>query len=216
MEKSARRELLPKSVRQHIYSFLPLDVLIKVISKLSKSDRELLLTSELIDQPRALRIKFKDNLIYDTESLKFMMKLLKNKWDRPHNQLLNSSTKGRKMSNRLSQTSNKLTKQRSSSPVLEDNFMNRLLDINSDVNENQIFREDFNEISISDNESELIQTQPAANEEEGMSRNKSIQQSVAMSDHKMYVKQKRADVQLQIECENPAMIPFVRYVLQKA
>lgn len=32
----------------------------------------------------------------------------------------------------------------------------------------------------------------------------------------MHIKQKRADVQLQIECENPAMIPFVRYVLQKA
>lgn len=30
------------------------------------------------------------------------------------------------------------------------------------------------------------------------------------------MKQKRADLQLQIECENPAMIPFVRYVLSKA
>ena len=28
--------------------------------------------------------------------------------------------------------------------------------------------------------------------------------------------QKRADVQLQIECEHPQMIPFVRYVLGKA
>jgi hypothetical protein len=28
--------------------------------------------------------------------------------------------------------------------------------------------------------------------------------------------QKQADVQLQIECEHPAMIPFVRYVLGKA
>lgn len=107
MEKLKNRELLPKGVRQHIYSYLPLDTIIQVISKLSKADRKMLIKSEIVDQPRALRIIFKDHLIYDTESLKFMMKLLKNKWER---NILDSSLKGKKKSFRLSQTSHKILK----------------------------------------------------------------------------------------------------------
>jgi hypothetical protein len=64
---------ITKNVRSVIYSFLPLDILIQSISKLSKSDRELLTKS---DQPRSLKITFRDEFIYDINSLKYMMKLL--------------------------------------------------------------------------------------------------------------------------------------------
>ena len=80
MIKQKSKELLPKGIRQVVYSYLPLDTLIQTISKLSTSERKLLLTSQLIDQPKTLRIKFKDEYIYDINSLKYVMKLLKSKW----------------------------------------------------------------------------------------------------------------------------------------
>ena len=76
-KKSAKT--LPKGVRSLIYSFLPLDILIQFISKLSVAERDILVTSEILDQPRSLKITFKDNYIYDIESLKYMMRLLTNK-----------------------------------------------------------------------------------------------------------------------------------------
>lgn len=87
----------------------------------------------------------------------------------------------------------------SSSPVLEEKVLNCLLDTNSEENENQIFEADFNQLNISDNES--------------MQQNDDDSISEASRTN---LKQKKADVLLQIECENPAMIPFVRYVLSKA
>lgn len=69
---------MPKGVRAVIYSFLPLHHLIKYISKLSKTDRNILIYSEILDQPRQLKITFRDDLIYDITSLKYMMKLLTN------------------------------------------------------------------------------------------------------------------------------------------
>lgn len=63
--KKTSGRALPKSVRQHVYAYLPLDSLVHVISKLSSADRKMLVTSEIIDQPRALRIMFRDDLIYD-------------------------------------------------------------------------------------------------------------------------------------------------------
>jgi hypothetical protein len=40
------RESLPRGIRAIIYSFLPLDKLIRAISKLSKADRKTLVNSE--------------------------------------------------------------------------------------------------------------------------------------------------------------------------
>jgi len=49
MKKTTNKQNIPKSVRQIIYSYLPLDILIKVISKLSTADRHTLISSDLID-----------------------------------------------------------------------------------------------------------------------------------------------------------------------
>lgn len=199
------RELLPKGIRQHVYSYLPLNTIIHKISKLSRADRKMLVTSEIIDQPRALKIMFRDNLVYDIQSLKFMMKLLKNKWDhsnkRKNRNKLSLEGTERKPNRASANSVKKVRSINSSSPVLEDNVLNRLLDTNSEENENHIFEADFNQLTISDNES----MQPQHLEDDDLSEAS-----------KTWLKQKKADVLLQIECENPAMIPFVRYVLSKA
>lgn len=47
--KASKKEHIPKSVRQLVYSFLPLDYLIQNISKLCWHDRKLLVTSTILD-----------------------------------------------------------------------------------------------------------------------------------------------------------------------
>lgn len=47
-----------------------------------------------------------------------------------------------------------------------------------------------------------------------VSQDEAMRESIKQS--KKYYYQKKADLQLQIECEQPSMIPFVRYVLRKA
>jgi len=46
-------------------------------------------TSEILDQPRSLKITFRDDMIYDINSLKYMMKLLTHK----HNFSIDSKIK---------------------------------------------------------------------------------------------------------------------------
>lgn len=46
---SKKKVLLPKGVRAVVYSYLPLDHLIKYVSKLSKTDRDILIYSEILD-----------------------------------------------------------------------------------------------------------------------------------------------------------------------
>ena len=67
---------IPKGVRSLIYSFLPFNFLIKSISKLSTQDRRILITSDVLDQSRSLKITFRDDCIYYISSLKYVMKLL--------------------------------------------------------------------------------------------------------------------------------------------
>ena len=70
------KKRVPVNIRALIYSFLPFNDLINTISKLSKQERDLIITSEILDQPRSLKITFRDDFIYDITSLKYMMKLL--------------------------------------------------------------------------------------------------------------------------------------------
>jgi hypothetical protein len=79
MKKYLKKEYIPKGIRALIYSFLPFDLLIKSISKLCKNDREMLTNSEILDQPRSLKITFRDEFIMYISSLKYVMKLLINK-----------------------------------------------------------------------------------------------------------------------------------------
>ena len=78
-KQNNNKNLLPKGLRALIYSFLPFDYLIKSISKLNKCDREMLTNSEILDQPRSLKITFRDEYIMYISSLKYVMKLLINK-----------------------------------------------------------------------------------------------------------------------------------------
>ena len=55
-------------------------MLIQVISKLSHADRRTLTNSEHLCQPRHLKITFRDELLYDINSLKYMMKLVTNQY----------------------------------------------------------------------------------------------------------------------------------------
>ena len=79
MIKESKKSFLPKGLRALIYSFLPFDYLIKSISKLNKCDREMLTVSDILDQPRSLKITFRDEYIMYISSLKYVMKLLINK-----------------------------------------------------------------------------------------------------------------------------------------
>ena len=66
---------LPLGVRSIIYSFMPVSELMKVISKISKKDREILVTSLNIDQPRNIRIT-NSNLIKNASNLKYIIQLV--------------------------------------------------------------------------------------------------------------------------------------------
>jgi hypothetical protein len=76
MKKSSKKDYFPKGLRALIYSYMPFDYLIRSISKLSKTDREMLITSDILDQPRSLKITFRDEYIMYISSLKYVMKLL--------------------------------------------------------------------------------------------------------------------------------------------
>lgn len=117
--------LVPKGVRAIIYSFMPLDYLIKQISKLSKTDRDILITSEILDQPRQLKITFRDDLIYDINSLKYMMKLLTNQ---SKFSIHGAIRKGSDHQSSLSV----IRSVNSSSPVLKQTFAERVHDTASD------------------------------------------------------------------------------------
>lgn len=139
-QKQHTKEALPKGIRQVIYSFLPLGTLIQTISKLSTTERQLLTTSQLIDQPKTLRIKFRDEYIYDINSLKYMMKLLKSKW--PVQKHLSTRVTIRSYKPKIRSIN-------SSSPVLEQNLLNVDLETNSDSPANQIFQNQLEQISDS-------------------------------------------------------------------
>lgn len=56
---SLKNDKLPVGIRMIIYSYLPLENLLKQISCLCKKERELLISdSELLNQQRCLRISF--------------------------------------------------------------------------------------------------------------------------------------------------------------
>ena len=106
----------------------------------------------------------------------------------------------------------------SSSPVLEQNLLNVDLETNSDSPANQIFQNQLEQISDSNiSRSQSINDQNielARNLSNQVSQDEAMKESMKQS-RKLY-HQKKADLQLQIECEQPSMIPFVRYVLRKA
>lgn len=126
--KKQKKEYIPKGLRALIYSYLPFDHLIKSISKLSKTDRDMLVKSDILDQPRSLKITFRDEYIMYISSLKYMMKLLISKKrsmnpcsqyeQRPSNKDLIKSSDSRSVN--------------SSSPVLNNN--NRIRQSNFDTN----------------------------------------------------------------------------------
>jgi hypothetical protein len=100
-----------------------------------------------------------------------MMKLLKNKWARAHRRHAESSLKV-KPSHRLSATSampRTLRSINSSSPVLEDNLLTGPLETNSEENGNHIFEAGFNQMTLSDNESQAVE-----DDDQATSRTKSI------------------------------------------
>ena len=54
----------PEGVKLFIFSFLPIEPLILLISKLSIKDRSLLTTSGILDQPRLLTLTLDDTLAH--------------------------------------------------------------------------------------------------------------------------------------------------------
>jgi len=50
------QEKLPHGIRGMIYSYLPLSVLIDTICRISKYERKLISSSDLLDQPRILKV----------------------------------------------------------------------------------------------------------------------------------------------------------------
>lgn len=53
------KELIPKGIRHIIYSFLTIIDLLNKIGKVSKTERLIIISdSEIINQPRCLKIKF--------------------------------------------------------------------------------------------------------------------------------------------------------------
>lgn len=74
MNKTSK-QLLPAGIRATVYSFIDLMTLIKVIQGVSKKDRSLLLTTEILDQERCLRICFSPNVTIKYDQLKFALKV---------------------------------------------------------------------------------------------------------------------------------------------
>lgn len=63
-------------IKCHIYSYLPLKVLLDLISNLSKKDREMLISnSELLSQERCLKISFCPTVAIDYSQLKYCMRV---------------------------------------------------------------------------------------------------------------------------------------------
>ena len=131
MLKNRNKQPLPKSVRQIVYSYLPLNSLIKAISKLSWTERKILVQSAILDQPRSMKITFRDDFIYDINSLKYMMKLLICK------RAIKYYTQ--KINFKIDSSSAILRSNNSSSPILKTN---------SEV-ANQIFQQEIDELSDS-------------------------------------------------------------------
>jgi hypothetical protein len=73
---SAKMDKLPIGIRMLIYSYLPLEFLLKKVSCLSKKDREMLVSdNELLNQSRCLRISFCPDVAINYAQLKYCMLL---------------------------------------------------------------------------------------------------------------------------------------------
>ena len=56
--------MLSPGIRCHIYSFLSVGLLLDKICRLSSKDRKILTKTEILNQPRALKITIADLVIY--------------------------------------------------------------------------------------------------------------------------------------------------------
>jgi hypothetical protein len=242
---------LPQGIRILVYSFLPFGDLISSISKLSKQERQALITSEILDQPRSLKITFRDDLIYDINSLKFMMKLLTT------NRLIPSSSPPMMFEVQRNDSVCPLSKPKipcirssvrsvnSGSPILKQNMLDLVDPLEGREKKGSVNLRTLDELenvsdtNISQNlpmvdpvSGEEIDQEPCTKlDEKTPVERESLQphtisekcNSMDFNKHRKRMKvrekgvsQKRADIQLLIECEHLSMIPFVRYVLGKA
>jgi hypothetical protein len=72
MNKS--KESLPIGIRGIVYSFFPLETLINLVQGISTKDREVL-RSEILDQPRCLRISLSPKVCINYSQLKFCLQI---------------------------------------------------------------------------------------------------------------------------------------------